>query len=46
MKRNYVAPVAEMYLCIEDVITASVAVKGDDNVVSWSAAIAKEDFEE
>lgn len=45
MKRNYVAPHAEIYLCIQDVITASVVVKDDDNVVSWTSALAQEDFE-
>ena len=45
MKKNYVAPFAKIYLCIEDVITASVAVYGDDNAVSWNSLKEKEDFE-
>ena len=35
MKRNYVAPFAKIFLCEQDVITASVTIKGDDNVVLW-----------
>ena len=46
MKNNYVTPIAKIYLCIEDVITASVAVMGDDNVVSWGATTVKEVFGE
>ena len=45
MRNNYVTPIAKIYLCIEDVITASVAVMGDDNVVSWGATTLKEGFE-
>ena len=43
MKRNYVAPFAEIFLCVEDVITASVMVKENDNVVSWTGALSKEE---
>ena len=45
MKRNYVAPIAEISLCMEDIITASnfTKVMGDDNVVLWGSATAKED---
>ena len=35
MKRNYVAPFAKIFLCEQDVITSSVTVDGDDNVVLW-----------
>ena len=35
MKRVYVEPIAEIFLCNEDVITTSVTVDGDDNVVVW-----------
>ena len=46
MKGNYVTPYAKIYLCIEDVITASglTQVLGDDNVVLWDSATVKEDF--
>ena len=46
MKNNYVTPIAKIYLRIEDVIMASVAVMGDDNVVSWGATTVKEVFGE
>ena len=35
MKRNYVAPIAKILLCEEDVVRTSVIVDGDDNVVFW-----------
>lgn len=40
MKRNYVAPTAEIILCEEDVITASYVdvlfdTKDGDNMVMW-----------
>lgn len=35
MKRNYVAPITKIVLCKEDVITSSVTVMDDDNVVFW-----------
>ena len=40
MKRNYVAPIAEIILCEEDVITASLVEvgfddKSGDNMVFW-----------
>ena len=46
MRNNYVTPVAKIYLCTEDVITTSVTVMGDDNVVSWGAATSQEVFGE
>ena len=40
MKRNYVEPTAKIFLCeTEDVITTSVTVNGDDNVVVWPGAV-------
>ena len=36
MKREYFEPIAKIFLCEkEDVITTSVTVKDDDNVVVW-----------
>ena len=35
MKGNYVAPFAKIFLCNEDVITSSVTVDGDDNMIFW-----------
>ena len=45
MKRNYVAPFAEIFLCKEDVITASVQVYGTDNVVFWPGEAKEGDFQ-
>ena len=35
MKSNYATPFAKILLCEEDVITSSVSVLGEDNVVFW-----------
>ena len=35
MKRKYVAPITRIFSCMEDVITFSVEVMGDDNVIFW-----------
>ena len=39
MKRNYEAPFAKIFFCEEDVITTSVTVDGDDNVVVWPGKV-------
>ena len=47
MKRNYVEPTAKIFLCEkEDVITTSVTVDGDDNVVVWPGVVIPGTMEE
>ena len=44
MKRNYVEPIAKILLCEEDVITSSVTVDGDDNLVFWPGMAKEEEI--
>lgn len=43
MRRNYVAPITKIVLCKEDVITSSVTVMDDDNVVFWPGQLKEEE---
>ena len=40
MKQEYLEPIVKIFLCEkEDVITTSVTVDGDDNVVAWPGTV-------